>query len=172
MANSSEVSAGDDILASQYNNLRADVLNTSTGHTHNGTDSKFLREYNRGDAVIAAMDHQIIKYPAPVNYEKIVEFVMACPDDYTLQVGWQIIEQKTSPSTLSLLIRKNGVDLMTAQTINDDDGEHIYKNHFGGFVKGDLLQIWLACTDAHNIVAINYAYLAADYSILPALHLI
>lgn len=42
MANSSDVSAGDDILASQYNNLRADVLNTSTGHTHNGTDAKSI----------------------------------------------------------------------------------------------------------------------------------
>ena len=42
MANSADVNAGDDVLASQYNNLRADVLNISTGHTHNGTDSKLL----------------------------------------------------------------------------------------------------------------------------------
>jgi hypothetical protein len=51
MANSSDVSAGDDILASAYNNLRADVLNTSTGHTHNGTDSKVIAN----DAITGAM---------------------------------------------------------------------------------------------------------------------
>ena len=33
---SSPVSAGDNILDSQYNNLRADVLNVSTGHRHSG----------------------------------------------------------------------------------------------------------------------------------------
>ena len=42
MANSADVNAGDQALASQYNNLRADVLNTSTGHTHDGADSKAL----------------------------------------------------------------------------------------------------------------------------------
>ena len=49
MSNSSDVSAGDDILASAYNDLRADVLNTSTGHTHNGVDSKSLHtmDYDR-----------------------------------------------------------------------------------------------------------------------------
>lgn len=40
MSNSSEVSAGDDILASQYNNLRADVIDTATGHNHDGVNSK------------------------------------------------------------------------------------------------------------------------------------
>ena len=36
MANSSVVSAGDDILASQYNNLRKDVLDNGVGHYHTG----------------------------------------------------------------------------------------------------------------------------------------
>ena len=36
MANSGTVTAGSAALASQYNNLRADVLNVSTGHTHTG----------------------------------------------------------------------------------------------------------------------------------------
>ena len=34
---SANVSAGDDILASQYNNLRSDVLSTSQGHRHTGS---------------------------------------------------------------------------------------------------------------------------------------
>ena len=42
MANSADVSSGDLATAVQYNNLRADVLNTSSGHTHTGTDSKNL----------------------------------------------------------------------------------------------------------------------------------
>lgn len=37
MANSGTVSAGSVALASQYNNLRADVLSTTTGHVHDGT---------------------------------------------------------------------------------------------------------------------------------------
>ena len=36
MANSGTVTAGSAALASQYNNLRDDVLNVSTGHTHTG----------------------------------------------------------------------------------------------------------------------------------------
>ena len=36
MANSGTVTAGSAALASQYNNLRADVLNITTGHTHTG----------------------------------------------------------------------------------------------------------------------------------------
>jgi hypothetical protein len=36
MPNSGTVTAGSAALASQYNNLRDDVLNTSTGHTHTG----------------------------------------------------------------------------------------------------------------------------------------
>jgi len=37
MANSGTVSAGSAALASQYNNLRDDVLNITTGHTHSGS---------------------------------------------------------------------------------------------------------------------------------------
>ena len=37
MANSGTVTAGSAALASQYNNLRDDVLNVSTGHTHSGS---------------------------------------------------------------------------------------------------------------------------------------
>lgn len=36
MAQSSEVNAGDDILATQYNNLRKDVLDAALGHKHTG----------------------------------------------------------------------------------------------------------------------------------------
>ena len=43
MANSSTVSSGDLATATQYNNLRSDVLDTSTGHVHDGTNG-------RGDA--------------------------------------------------------------------------------------------------------------------------
>jgi hypothetical protein len=40
MASSSDVTAGSAATAAQYNNLRADVLNTTTGHLHNGTDAR------------------------------------------------------------------------------------------------------------------------------------
>jgi len=40
MPNSSDVSAGDNILASQYNNLRKDIFDKDTGHTHTGETDK------------------------------------------------------------------------------------------------------------------------------------
>lgn len=42
MANSSDVTAGNDAQAQEYNDLRKDVLNTSSGHSHDGADSKIL----------------------------------------------------------------------------------------------------------------------------------
>jgi hypothetical protein len=42
MANSADVNAGDTALASQYNDLRDDVLNTSSGHTHDGVAGKLI----------------------------------------------------------------------------------------------------------------------------------
>ena len=39
MANSSDVVAGADAKASEYNNLRKDVIDTTTGHDHNGVNS-------------------------------------------------------------------------------------------------------------------------------------
>ena len=43
MPNSGTVTAGSAALASQYNNLRDDVLNTSTGHTHTGASENGAR---------------------------------------------------------------------------------------------------------------------------------
>ena len=42
MANSSEVAAGQDGDYTQYNNLRKDILDLSTGHTHDEADSRAL----------------------------------------------------------------------------------------------------------------------------------
>jgi len=43
MPNSGTVTAGSAALASQYNNLRDDVLDTSTGHTHTGASENGAR---------------------------------------------------------------------------------------------------------------------------------
>lgn len=42
MATSSTVTAGSAAYASDYNNLRTDVLNTSTGHVHDGTNGRSM----------------------------------------------------------------------------------------------------------------------------------
>ena len=47
MANSSTVSSGEQATASQYNNLRDDVLSTSSGHLHDGSTGR-----NHGNFVI------------------------------------------------------------------------------------------------------------------------
>ena len=64
MANSSTVSAGDDILASQYNDLREDVLDNSTGHNHEGTDGKILDE--------DALSFQVMKIKASGTFTDTV----------------------------------------------------------------------------------------------------
>lgn len=46
MAFSNNVNAGDVILASQYNNLRKDIVDTIGGHTHDETDSRKLATLN------------------------------------------------------------------------------------------------------------------------------
>jgi hypothetical protein len=46
MAFSSNVSFGDIILASQYNNLRKDVIDLAGGHAHDETDSRKLATLN------------------------------------------------------------------------------------------------------------------------------
>ena len=46
MANSSVLVGGEDGHIDQYNDLRKDVLDTSTGHTHDETDSKKLATLN------------------------------------------------------------------------------------------------------------------------------
>ena len=47
MSNSSTVSSGEQATASQYNNLRDDVLSTSSGHLHDGSTGR-----NHGNFVI------------------------------------------------------------------------------------------------------------------------
>jgi hypothetical protein len=42
MSYSSDVSAGDTILASHHNNLRKDVVDTTDGHIHDGVGSKVI----------------------------------------------------------------------------------------------------------------------------------
>jgi hypothetical protein len=42
MSYSSDVSAGDTILASHHNNLRKDVVDTTGGHIHDGVGSKLI----------------------------------------------------------------------------------------------------------------------------------
>ncbi len=49
---SSNVSAGDTLLASQYNDLRTDVVNTSTGHDHDGSDSKKVSAIDLVDRIV------------------------------------------------------------------------------------------------------------------------
>lgn len=54
MAESSDVNAGDTALATQYNNLRKDVLDPTVGHAHTGADSKALATNSVGVTQIAS----------------------------------------------------------------------------------------------------------------------
>ena len=59
MANSSTVSSGEQATASQYNNLRDDVLSTTSGHLHDASNGRAHAEFTilaaEGDAAIFYM---------------------------------------------------------------------------------------------------------------------
>lgn len=69
MASSSNVSAGDDILASQYNNLRQDAIHATLGHKHTGAadDGTKLVEASYGAATIplAALKSEVTDRMSP-----------------------------------------------------------------------------------------------------------
>ena len=54
MANSSTVAALDDILAGQYNNLRLDVLDATSGHDHDGTEGKKVNANDLSGTTLAS----------------------------------------------------------------------------------------------------------------------
>lgn len=127
MAESNTVSGGDDILASQYNNLRKDVLDTTLGHTHDGTDSKFIdnkmystRAYKNGS------DQIDIPYSTPTlvtleteNWDLQNEFTS---NRYTaLSTGYYQVNasihflQDGALNNCAILVYKNGVSILSSQ---------------------------------------------------------
>jgi hypothetical protein len=60
MANSGTVTAGSAALASQYNNLRDDVLNVSTGHTHTGASEDGKKVHGTALDTTGATNGQVL----------------------------------------------------------------------------------------------------------------
>ena len=60
MANSGTVTAGSAALASQYNNLRDDVLNISTGHTHTGASENGKKVHGTALDTTGATNGQVL----------------------------------------------------------------------------------------------------------------
>jgi hypothetical protein len=60
MANSGTVTAGSAALASQYNNLRDDVLNVTTGHTHTGASENGKKVEGSAIASTGATNGQVL----------------------------------------------------------------------------------------------------------------
>jgi hypothetical protein len=60
MANSGTVTAGSAALASQYNNLRDDVLNVSTGHTHTGASENGKKVHGTALDTTGATNGQVL----------------------------------------------------------------------------------------------------------------
>lgn len=60
MPNSGTVTAGSAALASQYNNLRDDVLNTSTGHTHTGASENGAKVHGTALDSTGASNGQVL----------------------------------------------------------------------------------------------------------------
>jgi hypothetical protein len=60
MPNSGTVTAGSVALASQYNNLRDDVLNVSTGHTHTGASEDGKKVHGTALDTTGATNGQVL----------------------------------------------------------------------------------------------------------------
>jgi len=65
MANSAEINDADNAVIAQYNNLRLDAIDPTTGHNHNGVNSRLLNngiikqtnmKYASGDVLLISAD--------------------------------------------------------------------------------------------------------------------
>jgi hypothetical protein len=65
MSFSADVSAGDTILATDHNNLRKDVIDTTNGHAHNGTDSKAI--FNNVASYLSSDSHTLVGGDTYIN---------------------------------------------------------------------------------------------------------
>lgn len=118
LANSSPVNAGDDILASQYNNLRDDVVNPSTGHNHDGTagggtilGSPLKPKPNE---LVGDGSDGSLTISAPTTFKGLRQFVNLIVDD----------ELKPDPSAKLLIIMVSG-------TLTVNSGGSIHADGFG-----------------------------------------
>ena len=100
MANSSDVNAGDQILAAHQNNIRLDIFDLTTGHDHDGTDSKTLAtdSVDTAQIIALAVDTAELANDA-VDKTKIAADIAG---DGLLQAGDGSLEVNDDNSTLEI----------------------------------------------------------------------
>ena len=111
MANSSTVSSGDEALATQYNNLRKDVLDVTTGHDHTGAADEG-KTIDHGDTTGKADDDHTqywndARGAAGAKLVKLDDF--ATPDDNT------DLNASTTKHGLLLKLNNTATDFLNGQ---------------------------------------------------------
>ena len=144
MANSSEVAAGQDGDYTQYNNLRKDILDLTTGHTHDETDSRALANgiigqanlgYTAGDNLIISSDTSKNVTDAAYTLQKEIRVVRTG----TLTVKFTL----TSPAGGTIIIGKiykNGEAVGTERSAENISTE--FTENIGSISPDDLIQIY------------------------------
>ena len=129
MANSSDVSSGDTATAAQYNNLRADVLNTSSGHTHSGSDSKAV--------ATVAVNGTTGTFSAILKTDDSTEATTTTDGSLQTDGGLSVVKDAVFGDDVKLLsdgaVAAFGASGDTTLTHDVDDGLELNDSRFLGF---------------------------------------
>tara|TARA_Y100000593_G_scaffold92289_1_gene183388 strand:- start:933 stop:3173 length:2241 start_codon:yes stop_codon:yes gene_type:complete len=181
MANSSTVSTGDVAQASQYNNLRLDVLNTTSGHTHAGTTDTGIKinSNNLQGTTLAStvVSSSLTSVGTLTSLALSGNITLADSDKIVLGTGsdFEIYHDANNSiihdnGTGNLLIGTNGAEVRITSGVGSeflarfikDDGVYLYDDDSalrfntsttGATITGTTLEVASATNDA--ILALN-----------------
>jgi hypothetical protein len=127
MPNSSDVIAGQDATATNYNNLRKDVYNATSGHNHDGTDTggRHLADGSvntaklimyAGDSVAVDGGDSAAK-SSPFALDKVKQITLARAGEYRVKFTLRIVVGSgTAGGTINAQVYKGGVAVGTIQS--------------------------------------------------------
>ena len=126
MANSGTVTAGSAALASQYNNLRDDVLNVSTGHTHTGVSENGAKVHGTALDTTGATNGQVLTANgsggatfAAVASSGALSLSTATATFSTASAGTAAFAYATGSGAASIGVSCGGSTFMTISTHNN-----------------------------------------------------
>lgn len=159
---SSDVVAGDDALATQYNNLRKDTVNSTDGHNHDGSNSRELADasVNAAKFVHYAGDYLVIDAGDSANQSgsgsgNLKRVQLARSGQYRIKFKLTINVNtgiSGDTDTITGQIYKNGSPVGTLRTHSVGCGatgtftSAVYSEDIGSWTKGDELQIYCGWT--------------------------
>lgn len=159
MPESSDVGANQQATATQYNNLRKDVLDPTVGHDHSGAAG-----HGKIPAVAAIGTHAVTvsevlknsndasKTTASTSYVKLKEIKLN-EDLLVCRMKFRLATTNTDTQVWGR-IYKNGVAIGTAQHVKDPAFE-TFSEDFADWVKDDLIQIYGYTENADDLMGVS-----------------